>query len=236
MSPTAEPGFTPTNTPFDESKYTTPYEMGRVALLESLIPAGNGAAAVDLGCGPGHFSRVLTARGWRTTAVDTDSSNIALAGAHAAETRLGDALGVLRTLPAGQFELAVAFEIIEHMPRELGEDLVRAIAGVLKPGGRLLISTPNRHSPEGLGGYYWGEKLRRRKRWTAWDVTHVYIYSAPEILQLLSANGFAVTAVAGYHYEGSLPVIGKWRLPLQVSRRAPWNRLGFNIVVECRRS
>lgn len=235
MSPNEETGFTPTNTPFDETKYAVPYEVQRVALLESLIPTGNGANAIDLGCGPGHFSRVLTTRGWRTTAVDTDSSNIALAGAHAAETRLGDALSVLATLPAAHFELAIAFEIIEHMPLALGTELVTEIARVLKPGGRLLISTPNRHSPEGLGGYYWGEKLRKRGRWTAWDKTHVHIYSSREILQLLAASGLTVMGTTGYHYEGHLPVIGKWKLPLQQSRRFPLNRFGFNVVVECRR-
>ena len=118
------------------------------------------------------------------------------------------------------------------MPKPIGKKLLMEIIRILKPHGGLIISTPNRYSPEGLGDYYWGERIRGWERWTAWDSTHVHIYSSSEILRLLKTTGFAVDRVTGYYYEGRLPFIGRWKLPLTKSAMFPLNRLGFNVIVE----
>jgi len=225
--------FQASNTPFKLTKYESRYEVGRVEILKDLIPSGHGKSAIDIGCGPGFFSRELTNKGWRTTAIDTDTENIENAKNHAYEAHIGDALSVLSELPESQYDLVLTLELIEHLPKPLGKDLLKEIKRVLKPHGGLIISTPNRFSPEGLGGYYWGEKIRGWGKWTAWDSTHIHIYSSSEILQLLQAIGFTVDKVVGYYYEGRLPVIGRWKLPLEKSTKFPLNRVGFNIAIEC---
>ncbi len=222
--------FQPSHTPFDFSRYTTPYEQKRTQLLERLIPYGPGAA-LDVGCGPGYFSRILTRNGWTTTAIDTDPQNIMRVSEAVVAARLGDALGVLSREEATCYDLVLALEIIEHMPRAYGQRVLREIARVLKPDGRLILSTPNRYSPEGLGGYYWRECIRRSGPWKAWDPTHVHIYTSCEILALLKETGFSISRVIGYHYEGHLPGIGAWRLPIESSEAFPWNRIGFNIII-----
>ena len=121
------------------------------------------------------------------------------------------------------------------MPLAQGRDLLRHISRVLRPDGRLILSTPNKYSLEGLSGYYWGEKIARWGKWTAWDKTHVHIYTSPGILRLMKACGFSIGKVVGFHYQGQFPLIGKWRLPLMESGAFPLNRLGFNIMVECRK-
>jgi hypothetical protein len=63
----------------------------------------------------------------------------------------------------------------------------------------------------------------------------VHIYSARGIVRLVRICGFNVERVTGYWYEGNLPLIGRWRLPLQQSSAFPMNRLGFNVVLECRK-
>jgi 2-polyprenyl-3-methyl-5-hydroxy-6-metoxy-1,4-benzoquinol methylase len=225
--------FQASHTPFDFTKYETPYEIARVKILKGLIPSGYGKSAIDIGCGPGYFSRELSIKGWRTTAIDTDTENIKSARKYAHETHLGDALSLLSQFPESQYDLVLSLEIIEHMPKPQGKNLLMEILRVLKPHGGLMISTPNRCSPEGLGGYYWGERIRGWERWTAWDSTHVHIYSSSEILHLLETSGFAVDRVTGYHYGGRLPVIGRWKLPLSKSTMFPLNRIGFNIMIEC---
>lgn len=42
----------------------------------------------------------------------------------------------------GQFDLVTCFEVIEHMRKADGERLLEAMRGCLKPGGRILLSTP----------------------------------------------------------------------------------------------
>ena len=227
--------FEPSHTDLDFSKYDKPYEIRRTKILEEIMPEGHGGQAVDIGCGPGFFSKMLSGRGWHSTAIDTSRSNIESAKEYAASALLGDAITTLSDLPEDNFGLAVAFEIIEHMPRAEGEELLRKIRRVLKPDGRLLLSTPNRYSLEGLGGYYWGEKIRKAGKWYAWDTTHVHIYSSPEILALLNSIGYSVGKIVGYHYGGRLPLIGRYDFPLKTSRTFPLNRLGFNIIMECRK-
>mgnify|MGYP001547784582 CR=1 FL=1 len=226
--------FEPSHTDLDFTKYDKPYEIRRTKILAGMIPEGNDDLALDVGCGPGYFSKMLVEKGWRSTAIDTSPANIDSAQEYASSTHLGDAITVLSGLPEDNFGLAVAFEIIEHMPRTMGEDLLQKIRRVIRPDGCLLISTPNRYSLEGVGGYYWSEKIRRAGKWYAWDRTHVHIYTSPEILKLLNSSGYSVETIVGYHYGGRFPLIGRYDLPLKSSRTFPFNRLGFNIIMKCR--
>jgi len=230
-----EHAFKPSNTPIAPSKYEAPYELDRTRVLDDLFPLGRGRSALDIGCGLGHFSAMLTAKGWRTTGIDTDPQNIERAAGVLVESFLGDAVGVTRGLPESQFDLVLALEIIEHMPKSIGADLLGAIWRVLSPEGTLILSTPNRTSLEGLGGYYWGEKIRRCGKWYAWDATHVYIYTAREMLGLLRETGFAIEGVTGFYYGGYLPVIRRYELPILKSSFFPLNRVGFNTIIRCRK-
>jgi 2-polyprenyl-3-methyl-5-hydroxy-6-metoxy-1,4-benzoquinol methylase len=227
--------FQATRTPFELSKYEGAYESGRVAILSELIPNGAGARALDVGCGPGFYSKLLADRGFQVTSVDTDPANLQSAARFAAETLQGDAVEVTAALPAGRYDFAILLEIIEHMPRSRGETLVERVHRALAPGGRLLLSTPNRYSLEGLAGYYWTEKLRGKAVWKAWDPTHVHIYSSFEIIALLRARGFAVERATGYDYQVPLPGLGRRGLGLSRAGVFPLNRFGFNLILECRK-
>jgi 2-polyprenyl-3-methyl-5-hydroxy-6-metoxy-1,4-benzoquinol methylase len=224
--------FKPSHTPLDFSHYETEWEVARIRIIEELLPPGQGKQALDIGSGNGFFSKLLSSKSWKVTAIDTDESNLESAKEYAVHTHLGDAVDVLTDLPSSRYDFATALEIIEHMPKTRGEMLLQKILRVLKKNGKLLLSTPNRHSPEGLGGYYWSEKIRGKK-WNAWDDTHVHNYTSSEILQLLKSCGFAIDRMTGYYYGGRLPVIHDFRLPLTKSAKFPLNRLGFDIIVEC---
>lgn len=217
--------------------YKKPYEIERGKIITKIIEDISlntqcyEKLAVDIGCGPGYFTGVLSTNGWKITAIDIDNENIESAGNYANETHLGEAIAVLSKMPSNYYDLALALEIIEHMSKPSGEAFLRAIRRVLKQNGKMIISTPNKHSIEGLGGYYWGEKIRGNGRWKAWDSTHIHIYSSREILQLLKLNNFSIDKTIGYWYEGRLPFIGRWRLPFLKSTVFPFNRIGFNIIL-----
>src|SRR5207244_1612553 len=93
----------------------------------------------------------------------------------------GNVLDVLAGLAPKSFELVLCLELIEHI--YAGEELLARIYDVLTPGGSLVISTPNWLSLEGLAGFYF--QIRRHERWTAWDSTHVRIYSSFELVRVL---------------------------------------------------
>jgi len=227
--------FQASHTPFGLEKYEAPYEVGRVKVLKELFPLGNGRKALDVGCGPGYFSRELFQRGWRTTVIDSDRENIAAASEYAEKALLGDATMILSKLPDRGYDLILCLELLEHMPKERGKELLVSIEKALGPHGKLILSTPNRLSPEGLGYYYWGQKIRGWGKWDAWDPTHIHIYSSLELIRLLKTVGFTVERTIGYHYEGLLPLVGRWRLPLVTSATFPLNLLGFDVIIESRR-
>lgn len=214
-----------------EEKYRTTYEQNRAAIIRALIPPGHGRPALDLGCGSGFYTRMLVEKGWRPTVVDLEDANIAAAARFAHRTITGDVLAVLPTLGDNSFDLVLALEVIEHIPQ--GGSLPQEIRRVVRPGGVLIISTPNRLSPEGLGGYYWGEKIRGWGRWTAWNDTHVKIYTSFELLRLLEHSGWNIERVVGYWYHGQLPLGVQWALPIQSTSRFPLNRFGFITIAVC---
>jgi SAM-dependent methyltransferase len=99
---------------------------------------------LDAACGMGYGAAMLAAGGaTEVVGVDLDESVITKVRA-AAKPGTNFEVADLRKLPfaADEFDLIVSFETIEHVPEpaEVFDELAR----VLKPGGLLLVSTPNR--------------------------------------------------------------------------------------------
>ena len=217
-----------------DEKYQNRYERGRVEIIENLLPSVDARLpALDLGSGSGFFSRILTDKGWEVTAVDMEADNIAASREFVHRGVVGSLPDVLDTLQDQRFSLVVLLEVIEHLDPSVVVPLLEKIWGLTARGSHLLASTPNYRSVEGLGGYYWGQKIRGWGEWKAWDTTHIKIYSATEFLRLLRAQGWRVKEAVGYWYEGGLPLGVRLRLPLKSSRRLPLNRFGFNTITLC---
>jgi SAM-dependent methyltransferase len=56
-----------------------------------------------------------------------------------------------------KFDLVLLFELIEHLDWEGGREMVAKIFDVLKPGGRVILTTPNIYTP----GQYWKDVSHR---------------------------------------------------------------------------
>jgi 2-polyprenyl-3-methyl-5-hydroxy-6-metoxy-1,4-benzoquinol methylase len=218
----------------DRSKYEKPFEIARSNIIKELIPNGHGKLAVDIGSGPGYFSMMLANMDWKTIAIDSDSKSLEKAKRYAVETYSGNAIDVLLKLQYNLYDLALALEIIEHMSKAQGELLLNNVLKVLKPGGKLIISTPNKLSATGLKGYYWREKVLMKGKWDAWDRTHVHIYSSLEILRLVKSCGFTVDRIIGYYY-GLIPLFDYFGLRFRKFELFPLNRFGFITILECHR-
>lgn len=104
------------------------------------LPAGH---ALDLGSGEGGDAIWLARRGWRVTAVDISRVALDRAARHATDAGVADRIDWQRrdlgtSFPAGSFDLVSAQFLHSRgeMPRE---QILRAAAGVVAPGGVLLI-------------------------------------------------------------------------------------------------
>ncbi len=103
-----------------------------------------GKDVLDVASGSGYGAALLAGVAHRVWAIDIDGPTVALArqASRAANIDFINADGSCLPFPAATMDMAVAFEVIEHVSDQ--EGMIRELARVLKPGGLALISTPNR--------------------------------------------------------------------------------------------
>lgn len=122
----------------------------------------SGKRVLDIGCGRGGFSCWLSrqpARPAEIVAADFSSIAVEKGRAFAATLGLRGITWSLRDIqatgePADSFDTVFSFETIEHVPDPPAA--VAELARLLKPGGRLFLTTPNYLSMIGLyRAYCW---------------------------------------------------------------------------------
>jgi glycogen synthase len=165
-----------------DRKIATQYgRMFRLAGLAKQIPEG---IALDIGCGAGPGLRYLATRA--VNAVGIDASLYALKEAR----RLVASRGLVQTdarggapFRDGAFGLIVASEVIEHLPD--GIPFLRECRRLLRPGGVLLLTTPNLWDVRRITKPLVGEV------WSAYtDPTHINLYTPRRLARELRTAGF----------------------------------------------
>lgn len=108
----------------------------------SFAPGGRALDVLDVGCAQGTLALVLAERGHNVCAMDIRQQFLGYAASRHEHGNVRFVCGnVMETSPGGQFDLIFANQIVEHLvyPAEL----VGRLAGWLKAGGRLVMTTPN---------------------------------------------------------------------------------------------
>lgn len=121
----------------------------RYELAADIALQHNAKRLADIAGGTGYGSRLLsTITSATTDGVDLDPTAVDYAGRHhACQGRCAFHVAEACDTPlkSGAYDLAASFETIEHVQDATG--LVAELHRLLKPGGRLVISTPNRIGP-----------------------------------------------------------------------------------------
>ena len=94
---------------------------------------------------------------------------------------------ITQSLPDWSPDIILANEVIEHIPRQDGERLVREAFAALPVNGTLVISTP---SPK-----------KDQDQQFIWESDHVFEWSLPELTELLEQTGFKIAQVRGWHSD-----------------------------------
>ena len=180
---------------------------GRVRLLHA-VPGGR---LLDVGCGSGDWLLSMQELGWDVVGIDFDEDAVK-AGRQNGSTLLCGALEKHRFLNE-YFDAITLNHVIEHVPDPIGT--LRECARILKPGGKLVIFTPN------------GESLGRRifgKYWRGLEPPrHLYIFALQSMRQVIGQAGFERSSVLPWVadsmiYESYLLWRG-WRGPFVGKRR-----------------
>ena len=115
------------------------YVTGRTTLRDARV--------LDVGCGGGLLSEALAGEGAVVTAIDLSPELLKVARLHGLETGVSvdyrqQPVEALATEVPGSFDAVTCMEMLEHVPDPAA--IIRACAELLRPGGRLYLSTLNR--------------------------------------------------------------------------------------------
>ena len=112
--------------------------------LKEIYP---GCRAVDLGCGRGEWLELMRDSGIDARGIDLDDGMLAACHERGLAVEQGDAIAYLRGLPDDSVAVVSAFHVVEHIPFDALQTLVREALRALVPAGLLILETPN---PENL--------------------------------------------------------------------------------------
>jgi O-antigen chain-terminating methyltransferase len=118
-----------------------------IPLLEPFKALAPDYALLDLGCGRGEWLEIAAGAGWRGEGVDSDGGMLEEAAIHCLVVHHGDALAHLQSRPDASVSVVTGFHIAEHLNPAFLRQLISEAHRVLRPGGILLLETPN---PENL--------------------------------------------------------------------------------------
>lgn len=185
-----------------------------VPFLNELFP-GEKVRVLDLGCGTGYGSRMLAEAGHHVTGTDLAPEAIEhcrrMSSGKPNETyAVEDACNLQQ--PSESFDVVINFEVIEHVP--LPNRVAAEAFRVLKDGGSLILSTPNRYNYPVVG----------------YNPDHVREYRPEEIYTLLRSEGF--TGIRFFGLGTDDPVLRKqYYSPLNTGLIKIKRRLGINFSI-----
>jgi O-antigen chain-terminating methyltransferase len=155
--------------------------------LPVLEKAGVNSDILDVGCGRGEWLQVLREAGIQARGIDTNRILVQQCKDVSLDVEEREALSYLRSLPDASLNVVTAFHFAEHLPLETLVQFLDEAGRVLKPGGLIILETPN---PENLLVGSCNFYL---------DPTHKNPIPVPTMKLLLEARGFRCEDVLKLH-------------------------------------
>ncbi len=141
------------------------------------LGSGNGKL-LDIGCGSGQFLALMRHIGWDVTGLEPDTK-----ACECARNRLGlnvfEGTWDAHTFERNTFDAITGIHVIEHVEKPI--DFMKQCVKLLRPGGRIVIVTPN------LSGI--GHRLFRASFRDIDCPRHLYLFSPSSLKAVVECSG-----------------------------------------------
>lgn len=183
---------------FEGATHTTPkaqkYFVEFREEIVPLLPAGQSARVMDLGCGSGETSGFLKEKGRFAWVCGVEGSHEAAAVARKRMDQVleGDIEKIDFPFAAESFDIILALDILEHLVDPWS--IIKKLHALLRPGGRLIVSIPNvRHYSVVLPLLFLGDW--RYTQEGLLDSTHIRFFTRKTAKKIFLAEGFSIEQI-----------------------------------------
>jgi SAM-dependent methyltransferase len=168
----------------------------RLAAAAALLPP-RAERLLDVGCGEGTLQRLCPGRYPFLVGAEGDAGAARAARAHGVRVQCADLDAPHLPYRDAAFDAAACLDVLEHVldPRHLLDELAR----VLRPGGVLVLTTPNIRFYPFLVALIGGRFPRTSGDPRGYDGGHLHYFTFADVQRLLVEAGFAVIEEFGLY-------------------------------------
>jgi 2-polyprenyl-3-methyl-5-hydroxy-6-metoxy-1,4-benzoquinol methylase len=186
-----------------------------------------GRRVLEIGCGRGGFACWLAAQPFKPSeivAADFSSSAVDMAASYAAKNGIEGIKFIeadIQKIPfaSNTFDTVISCETIEHVPDP--KKAVRELLRVLRPGGRLYLTTPNYFGPFGIYRCYlravgrpYTEAGQPINKFVMLPLTLHWLKKAGLSVEVFGSDDIVIPRLGGLPWHLTLPsslsCLGKW--------------------------
>jgi 2-polyprenyl-3-methyl-5-hydroxy-6-metoxy-1,4-benzoquinol methylase len=188
MTSVAETGYVPLN------------ENTRGGHVKLLALVGDGKRVLDVGCSSGYLARPLVAAGCIVVGLEVDAAAAEIARDVCEDVLVGDVETMELPFEPESFDVILCGDLIEHLRDP--EALLARVRPLLRPNGRLVLTTPNVAN--------WSIRLgllAGRWRYTErgiLDRTHTHLFTRKTLVEAIERAGYRIETL---DYTVPLPVL-----------------------------
>jgi 2-polyprenyl-3-methyl-5-hydroxy-6-metoxy-1,4-benzoquinol methylase len=181
------------------SGYVPLNERRHRAHAKLLAAVGTGKRVLDVGCSSGYLARPLSESGNTIVGIELDPHAAREAEQFCERVLVGDVETMDLPLEPGTFDVVLCGDVVEHLRDPVGA--LARLRVLLKPGGRVVLSTPNVAN--------WAIRLSLlggRWRYTdrgILDRTHTHLFTHATLAEALERAGYEQVRI-----DFSVPVPG----------------------------
>lgn len=157
------------------------------------LGTGTGKRLLDVGCATGAVLQVAREHGWDAGGVEISAWAAEIARRKGFDVRTGTLEEA--HLAEGSMDVVTMFDVIEHIPDP--RVTLREIRRVLRPGGALVLQTPN---ADGFGA----RVLYRSRSMIVQPNAHLILFSPAGLRTMLEREGFQPVVLSTHSLSGTV--------------------------------